>query len=463
MKSLFVFLTALFLAAAAAPAMAEVTTDYGTLLNVINNSDPKTIQGVALDYQWNPVWSPDGKTIAFTGQGGYCIYTVPATGGAPTLIYDNMGKQKGFVWNGVPFGTGSMSPIGFTPDGKEITFRDFIFDPARGDTMIGDPANKDMLFSINCTNVVLSVNIATGAVRTVVEEAHYGTWSPDGCYFVYRWVPPNNATVKSNYIRILDTKTGEDKVLDVWDATPMGTFSPNFTPDGKYVIYNLRTTGSNENIFRIPVTGGTREQITFLTSSVIQPQLSPDGSWLLLRNIHRNPGDTQLNTYLGAMNMKTGEMFDLFPNAPNDCVGTQNAQWSPDGKKIAYMLSPYLQSKEKIYIVDFPPKSMTKLLPTSVAEAVPIDFAILGNFPNPFNPSTTISFTLPETGLASLVIYNATGQKVRELASGILSVGKHSVLWDGRDQNGRAISSGVYISRLMMNNKITANRMLLVK
>lgn len=455
MKSLFVFLTAVFLVAAAAPALAEDTTDYGTILNVINKYDPKTIQGMTLNSPENPVWSPDSKTIAFTGAGGKCIYTVPATGGEPALIYDNTGKQKGMVWKGEPIGGGGMVTLGFTPDGKEITFRDSMIDPARGDTMIVDPAYmKDMPRYIYCTEVVLSVNIATGAVRTVVEEAQGGNWSPDGRYFAYQWLSPNNATVKSSGIRILDTKTGENKMLD-WCSG--GVNSPNFTPDSKYVIYN-RLIGMSYNLLRIPVTGGTPEQLTFLTGgtpipALVYPSFSPDGTWLLFEYSHRIPEKNHSFWYLNAMNMNTGELFELIP----DIWNSNAPRWSPGGKKIAY------KYYNNIYILDFPSKSMTKILPTSVAETAPVNFAITGNYPNPFNPSTTISFTLPETGRASLAIYNASGQNIRELVSGTLPAGKHSVVWDGRNQNGSAVSSGVYISRLMMRDKVTANRMLLMK
>jgi hypothetical protein len=89
--------------------------------------------------------------------------------------------------------------------------------------------------------------------------------------------------------------------------------------------------------------------------------------------------------------------------------------------------------------------------------------AIFNNFPNPFNPSTTISFSLPETGPVNLAVFSVTGQKIRELASGPFPAGRHSVIWDGRDQSGMPVSSGVYLSRLITKKKSTANRMLLVK
>lgn len=97
------------------------------------------------------------------------------------------------------------------------------------------------------------------------------------------------------------------------------------------------------------------------------------------------------------------------------------------------------------------------------ATALPTALEMRGNYPNPFNPSTIINFTLPSSGVTNLSIYNITGQKVRDLVSGPLSAGVHSVAWDGRDDSGKQVSSGVYISRLSMGDKTAAGRMLLEK
>ena len=103
--------------------------------------------------------------------------------------------------------------------------------------------------------------------------------------------------------------------------------------------------------------------------------------------------------------------------------------------------------------------------PTGVEEtaALPSALELRGNYPNPFNPSTTISFALPSSGLANLSIYSITGQKVRELVSGPMNAGSHSVVWDGLDASGKAVSSGVYLSRLKMGSHTAAGRMLLAK
>jgi len=88
---------------------------------------------------------------------------------------------------------------------------------------------------------------------------------------------------------------------------------------------------------------------------------------------------------------------------------------------------------------------------------------ILGNYPNPFNSSTTIEFSLPDDGIASLVIYSITGQKVRTLMSDNLMSGTHSILWDGRDDSGNTVSSGIYLTQLRMNSNTAARKMLFMK
>ena len=102
---------------------------------------------------------------------------------------------------------------------------------------------------------------------------------------------------------------------------------------------------------------------------------------------------------------------------------------------------------------------------TLVGETVelPSPLSIRNNYPNPFNPSTTIEFSLPKKGFVSLIIYNISGQKVRELVSENLPAGLHHVVWDGTDENGHAASSGIYISQLRMGKKAVAGKMLLIK
>ncbi|MCB0304106.1 MAG: T9SS type A sorting domain-containing protein, partial [Calditrichaeota bacterium] len=84
------------------------------------------------------------------------------------------------------------------------------------------------------------------------------------------------------------------------------------------------------------------------------------------------------------------------------------------------------------------------------------------NYPNPFNPSTTIEYDLPEDGRIALVIYNNLGQKIRTLYEGTQLAGTHRISWDGRDDRGKALASGVYFYTLKAANIVQTKKMLLI-
>ena len=93
----------------------------------------------------------------------------------------------------------------------------------------------------------------------------------------------------------------------------------------------------------------------------------------------------------------------------------------------------------------------------------PFAFALDQNFPNPFNPITTIRYSLADAGRARLVIYNLAGQQVRTLVDADLPPGAYSVSWDGRDGQGRAVASGAYVYRLTSGQGRLIRRMIMVK
>ncbi len=85
------------------------------------------------------------------------------------------------------------------------------------------------------------------------------------------------------------------------------------------------------------------------------------------------------------------------------------------------------------------------------------------NRPNPFNPSTTIAFELPSTEQVELVIYALDGRRVTTLISSQMSAGAHQVVWSGRDDRGKQVSSGAYFYRLQAGSQVQTRRMILVK
>ena len=92
------------------------------------------------------------------------------------------------------------------------------------------------------------------------------------------------------------------------------------------------------------------------------------------------------------------------------------------------------------------------VIPTAVDEidnsVIPIAFKLCQNYPNPFNPETSIEYHLPHTSEVALTIYNLQGHAVRRLVNATIPVGCHTVHWDGRDEAGRLVASGMYFYRI---------------
>ena len=85
------------------------------------------------------------------------------------------------------------------------------------------------------------------------------------------------------------------------------------------------------------------------------------------------------------------------------------------------------------------------------------------NYPNPFNPSTAIPFAVPDHSDVYLSIYNILGQKIRTLAAGPMSPGFHTLVWNGRDEVGRQVGSGLYLYLLEVGRYQQTRKMLLVR
>jgi hypothetical protein len=83
--------------------------------------------------------------------------------------------------------------------------------------------------------------------------------------------------------------------------------------------------------------------------------------------------------------------------------------------------------------------------------------------PNPFNPSTTISFSVSQEGPVALEVFDLAGRHVQTLVSAVVSAGEHSVQWHGRDDTAAQVASGVYLYRLKAGDFVQTKRMVLLK
>lgn len=101
--------------------------------------------------------------------------------------------------------------------------------------------------------------------------------------------------------------------------------------------------------------------------------------------------------------------------------------------------------------------------PTVKLELPPKPVTLYQNFPNPFNPSTTISFFIPERTVLRLDIFNVRGRRVTTLADGIYPAAGYDLEWNGRDSRGRPVSSGVYYYRLEVSRKSITKKLVLMR
>ena len=95
--------------------------------------------------------------------------------------------------------------------------------------------------------------------------------------------------------------------------------------------------------------------------------------------------------------------------------------------------------------------------------AVPEEFQITGNYPNPFNPETHICFELPVQGLVKVEIFDLTGRKINRIKYAVMESGYHSVVWNGKDVDGFNVSSGVYLYSVKLDNIAKFGKMTLVR
>jgi hypothetical protein len=95
--------------------------------------------------------------------------------------------------------------------------------------------------------------------------------------------------------------------------------------------------------------------------------------------------------------------------------------------------------------------------------AIPKEFSLSQNYPNPFNPQTVIEYALPKESQVSVTVYNILGQRVKVLKDEFEKEGYKRVVWDGRDDSGEEVASGIYFYRIVTKDFVTAKKMMMVK
>ena len=402
-------------------ALSVYAQDYGTHLTI------KLDESVNRSF-WRTDWSPDGKWIAFGVADGYDIYVCNLQNMEVKNVTEQIEEMCSWPC--------------FTPDSKEISFSRMIFDD-----------EKDFL---DCT--VEAVNIYTSEHRLVFENAYAGSWSYDGDFFISIYYPPDQ---NRNYA-LYDYDSEETTYYNYWTLEPPSFryYPARMSPDNTYLILPLKAHNERKHpvnlLYRVDIYSGETIQMDLVGGDIEYAEYSPDGKWITFSGqMYTSSGDF-LYDDAGVYSTETGEVFELVSGSEYE---VHFSCWSHDGTQICYVLEK--DNGHELYIKDF--EFASSPTPVYFIAEIPEDIIIHGNYPNPFNPSTTIEFSIPESGLVDLVIYNVMGQKVRTLISEQLNQGIHTVVWDGCDEHGLPVSAGIYFTYLMMGNAMATGSMMLLK
>ena len=407
-----------------------------------------------------PRWSPDGSKILFQTDrdGNSEIYVMNADGSDPTNLTNHPAVEIEASWS---------------PDGSKI-----VFDSTR------DGGNLQ-LYVMNTDG--------SNQFRLVSHSEYHGFphWSPDGRKIAF--TSTREANNSELYVMDADgTNIVRMTHNPIWDGFP------RWGPDMRKIAFLSYRDGNGE-IYILDldadqvVLNPDERRVVFEGETSLQVQTSAGKAGEFWKVLYRaqervdlvgyrtlrfaiHPGDVDLtdqSTFRVALGESQIDLLD--PTLLGGGIDLDARAWQVvelplsmfeveapiDGIVFSGNLAGtfYLDDLRLLTIVE-------TSRPTAVEEdesATPRTFSLGQNYPNPFNSGTVIRFELPEAGETKLTVYNLVGQVVASIVDGTRDAGAYTVRWDGRDEDGRSLATGVYIYRMQSGNDVETRKLLLLR
>ena len=405
-------------------------------------------------------WSPDGETIAFTSniRGGesFEIYTidienkdrtdlmegklggiwqlprwsptgekrllVESLGGLPNALHWDVGmldfEEDDLivfnVANAAGEGEGQDREATWSPDGTKIAFHGgrVAWPGGAFDIVIADMTTKKP----GVDQVLLTKHDA-GDQRA--------RWSPDGAQILFESDRDGDWE-----IFVMDADGDNLKQLTENDETDRNAEWSKST-----IVFETKRDG-NWEIYAMGLDGNNQSNLTNDAGKDAYPRLSPNGQKVLFESRRDK------NTELYLMDTDGGAIKNLTNNPEKDYFG----RWNP----VYFLRSVEPQDKRFTTLGDIKRTSLMQ------------------NFPNPFNPETWIPYSLAEAASVTVRIYNVTGELIRSIDVGRQGAGAYTsrqraAHWDGKDDTGQSVASGVYFYQLLADNFSETRRMVVMK
>jgi Tol biopolymer transport system component len=400
-----------------------------------------------------PSWSPDGTKIAFSTNrdGNFEIYVVDADGSHPVNLTNNDDDDFSPSWS---------------PDGKRIAFQSF----REGD------------------GEVYVLDLETGNVAKLTHGwvAPASAWSPDGSRIVFESDRSGNLE-----IYVIDADGGDPIRIT---HHPEGDMNVGWSPDGSRIAFASDRTG-NWDLFilhmgdtsQVEIDPQERETV-FAGSEALavragsdwwlscQPDAPFDWTGYAALSFAFHPGD---------LSASTGEEFSVWIRGKEvDLLAEGWVDLAEKKWQVVEIPFEQFELKEPIEAIDFsgdftgsfhiddlrlvpakPSSSESTAVTEEHAAGQPLTFSLEQNYPNPFNAATVIRFALPTAANVELAIFNLAGQKVTTLVQGAREAGTYTINWDGRDDDGPALASGVFLYRLRTGDgqQVETRKLVLVR
>ena len=375
----------------------------------VDGSDPVNLTQHPAD-DFGPAWSPDGQALAFstTRDGNREIYAMQADGTQPVNLTHHPADDQRPVWS---------------PDGQALAFST-------------DRDGNEEIYAMRADGTQL-VNLT----HHPASDQH-PAWSPDGRYIAYQSNRDGNWDVY-----VIEREKSERIALQ---------------PNQGTVIYQ------GASALQIQ-TGGDQWQLLYERSTAV------DVAGYAALRFAFHPGDadiveeTFLQVGLGP------RLVEVLGGALEGGIDPAVQDWQVVDLPLdlfnvhqpieAIVFTGNLHGTfylDDVRLVTSAAEPVTAVLETH-DEAVPQDFALAQNYPNPFNAGTVIRFALPAAGQVDLGLYNLAGQKVAALVQGRRPAGAYKVRWDGRDDQGSELASGLYLYRLQAGQQVKTRKLLLLR
>lgn len=423
-----------------------------------------------------PVTKGSTITIDFNSFDGSGLVTSPATGQLDSDDWRITGFSDG---DGVFGGTHDAGDFARGIDGDGVTSGGlYAFEVAAGDFSLGtqptgsdwNPGTFDLRLINNSGTVLTEINIQYD-IYVLNNADRSGSFN-----FSYSADDINYTSVAS--IDFSSAEAGD--VSPVWQSTNRSATLSGLNIANGELLYlrwqgeDISGSGSRDEfgLDNILISGGDTPLPVELNSFkafgenkkvILQWTTAAEinnRGFIILRADENNAGYTEIGSYANDENLIG--------------AGTSSAQHN-----YTYIDKAVLNDRKywyKLVDVDFDgtrkehgPISATPQI-TDIGQdetVLPNSFVLYQNFPNPFNPSTTIAFDIPllstnETTV-NISVYNILGQKINELLAGTLQAGRYSLKWDGRDQSGKNVPAGLYIYEINTPNYIESKKMMYLK